>query len=60
MIVKQCHTVDIAVDWITDKIYWTNINQIFVYDLQRGYQTVVIDSAESDAIQQVVVDPNTR
>ena len=53
--------VDIAVDWISDKIYWTKINQIMVYDLQKGYQTTVIDAAEPDALfHQVVADPNTR
>ena len=53
--------VDIAVDWISDKIYWTNINQIMVYDLHRRYQTTVINSAESYSLfYQVVVDPNMR
>ena len=53
--------MDIAVDWITDKIYWTNVNQIMVHDLQQGYQTIVIESAEPSALfHQVVVDPNAR
>lgn len=59
----KCHLllVGIAVDWISDKIFWTKINQIMVYDLQQGYQTTVIDAAEPDALfHQVVADPNTR
>ena len=59
----KCHVllVDIAVDWISDKIYWTKINKITAYDLQQGYQTIVIDVAEPGALfHQVVVDPNTR
>ena len=53
--------VDIAVDWITDKIYWTNTNHIMVYDLQRGYQSTVINSAESNTLlHQLMVAPNTR
>ena len=55
------YIVDIAVDWITDKIYWTNINRIMVYDLQRGYKATVIESAEfSVSFHQVIVDPNAR
>ena len=53
--------MDIAVDWLTDKIYWTNINQIMVYDLQRGYEAIVIKSTESGTLfHQVIVDPNAR
>ena len=55
------HTVNIAVDWITDKIYWTNNSQILVYDLHSGYLTTVINSTEPETIfHQVVVDPGTR
>lgn len=53
--------MDIAVDWISDKIYWTNINQIMVYDLQQGYQTIVINEVDPETLfHQVVADPNTR
>ncbi len=56
--------VDIAVDWISDKIYWTNINRIMVYDLQRGYQAIMIDSLTLEpsamVFYQVVIDPITR
>ena len=53
--------VDIAVDWITDKIYWTIFNQIMVYDLKTGYQATVINATEHDALfNQVMVDPGTR
>ena len=53
--------VDIAVDWITDKIYWTKFNQIMVYDLKTGYQATVINATEQGALfNQVMVDPGTR
>ena len=46
---------------MSDKVYWTNINRIMVYDLQQGYQTTVINSTESYSLfYQVVVDPNKR
>lgn len=55
------NTVSIAVDWITDKIYWTNNSQIMVYDLHSGYVTTVLNSTEPGTIfHQVVVDPGTR
>jgi hypothetical protein len=54
----NCIIVDIAVDWISDKIYWTNTNQIMVYDLQRGYQSTLINS--DTVLHQVLVDPNAR
>jgi hypothetical protein len=54
------YLVDIAVDWISDKIYWTNTNQIMVYDLQRGYQSTVINSESDTLLHQVLVDPNAR
>ena len=55
------NTVNIAVDWITDKIYWTNNSQIMVYDLHSGYVTTVINSTEPGTLfYQVVVDPGTR
>lgn len=52
--------VDIAVDWITDKIYWTVNSCIMVYDLQNGYQTTVINYTLPAFFYQVEVDPNTR
>ena len=53
--------VDIAVDWITDKIYWTKFNQIMVYDIKTGYQATVINVTEPGAsFRQVIVDPSTR
>ena len=51
-------SVDIAVDWISDKIYWTNSNRIVVYDLQRGYQTTLYTSP--GLFHQVEADPNAR
>ena len=57
----QLWAVDIAVDWVTDKIYWTANDQIKVYDLRRGYQTTVIKSTEpGTSLKQVVVDSTTR
>ena len=59
--IHSLFTVDIAIDWITDKIYWTNNNQIMVYDLHSGHQTTVINSREPGTLlHQVVLDPGTR
>ena len=59
VIIVNCTVVDTAVDWVSDKIYWTNTNQIMVYDLQRGYQSTVINS-NTTALHQILVDPNER
>ena len=59
--VFHMNAVSIAVDWITDKVYWTNSSQIMVYDLHSGYVTTVINSTEPGTLfHQVVVDPGTR
>ena len=53
--------MDIAVDWITDKIYWTKLNQIIVYDLHTGYQATVLNITEPGTVlHQLVADPTTR
>lgn len=55
-------TVSIAVDWITDKVYWTNNSQILVYDLHSRYVTTVINSTvpSGTSFRQIVIDPGTR
>ena len=60
VIVTPFIAVDIAVDWITDKIYWTVNSCIMVYDLQSRYQTTVINYTLPAFFYQVEVDPNTR
>lgn len=60
MTILHC-AVDISVEWITGKIYWTAVNRIMVYDMKSSYQTLVINSSDPHtSFHQIVVDPSTR
>ena len=62
------HSVDLSIDWITDKIYWidTNLDFIGVLDLKAGvHKTLVNISNEYQSHyyrldSAMVIDPSTR
>ena len=43
------YPVDLAVDWINDKVYWTDssLRQIGVYDLRTGQRSVFRNFGEN-------------
>ena len=61
------YSVDLSIDWITDKLYWidTNLDFINVLDLKTGvHKTLVNVSNEYQGYGRVdsamVIDPSTR
>lgn len=62
---KHKHAVDLAVDWIEDKLYWTsNDNLIRVLDIavsleETGYQVIEVQLVEAK-FSYIVLDPLNR
>ena len=56
------HTDDIAVDWIADKLYWTDNghDRIGVLDLLLGHYTILIDTGADTNPRGIIVDPINR
>ena len=52
----------IAVDWINDKIYWTDadLKHIEVYEPSTKYRKVLLTTGNSAIPRAIVVDPRTR
>ena len=50
---------DIAVDWITNKLYWTDdgLDRIGVLDLELGYYSILIDTGLDTRPRGIIVDP---
>ena len=55
-------TEGLAVDWINDKLYWTDrlSKTIEVYDLHSGDRKVLIHTGEESLPRAIVVDPIRR
>ena len=54
---------DIAVDWISNKLYWTDngqISRIGVLDIAAGYYTSIINTGAGTNPRAIVVDPIRR
>lgn len=54
---------DIAIDWISNKLYWTNngpFTGIGVLDLSAGYHKSLINTGQDNSPKAIVVDPLTR
>jgi len=54
--------VDIAWDWINNKLYWTDFveQEIEVYDFTNGYRRVLLYTGNTSAPIGIVVDPQNR
>ena len=53
---------DIAVDWINDKLYWTDatLQKIEVMDLGSGIRKTLLYTGAGTIPRGIAVDPNTR
>ena len=52
----------LAWDWITKKLYWTDVTDrdIEVLDLQTNYRTKLFNASEDSNLRTIVLDPTTR
>ena len=55
-------TDGLAVDWVNDKIYFTDadLDIVGVYDPVGFYYTALINTGSSTSVRAIVLDPNTR
>ena len=61
MLVGLCYlsVEDLALDWINNKLYWTESvhRRIEVLDLDTMYRTPLINAAPHTGLRSIVVDP---
>lgn len=59
-----CHvfTEDIAVDWVSNKLYWTEtlFRRIEVLDLDTNVIVPIVEADAHSGIRGIAVDPATR
>ena len=57
-----CLADDIAVDWISDKLYWTDngFDRIGVFDLTSGHYSIIIDTGVDSSPRGIITDPINR
>ena len=55
-------TDGIAVDWISDKLYWTDasLKHIEVYDQKSGDRKILIETGNETTPRGIVADPCNR
>ena len=53
---------DIAIDWISDKIYWTDnaLDAISVMSIEGGFYKIIVDTGANTIPRSIVVDPINR
>ena len=57
------HADDIAIDWISKKLYWTDngpVDRIRVLDIKFGYYSSLINTGQDISPKAIVVDPINR
>ena len=55
----HAYSDDIALDWISDKLYWTDdgFDRIGVFDLTNGYYSILIDTEYDSSPRGIITDP---
>ena len=59
-IIHALQTVDLAVDWVNEKLYWTEhyVGEVLVMDItQRQKRTLIVGGS---TVAAIAVDPVTR
>ena len=58
----RTHVVDIALDWVTNNLYWTESigGNIEVLDLDTMERAVILNVGHGSTPHGVAVDPSTR
>lgn len=58
---RTVHAEDLAVDWINDKLYWTDgfYARIGVLDLESLQQRALVEIGAQSQPRAIVVDPTT-
>lgn len=53
---------DIAIDWIGNNIYWTELgdSRIVVFDLDSGRNATLLQAAPGEAFRAIAVDSTRR
>ena len=55
-------TDGIAVDWVNEKLYWTEatVGEVLVMDITQRQRIKLIDSYDGSTTRAIAVDPTTR
>ena len=55
-------TVGLAVDWVNDKLYWTEatVGEVLVMDITQRQKRTLIVNYDGSITRAIAVDPATR